>query len=115
MISMTAEDIRHRAERLCEHLRDSGFEAEVLPGLSVIGGGSTPDQALPTFLIAIHEENGVAALERALRKGEPAVVARIEDDRLVLDLRTVFETEEDQLELALMRARDSSRRPSKHE
>lgn len=108
MISLTADDVRQRAERLCHSVTDAGFSAEVIPGLSVIGGGSTPNQALPTFLVAIHEE-GVARLERALRGGEPAVVARVEDDRLVLDLRTVFEEEEEQLTEAMLRALSSSR------
>ncbi len=113
MISLSAEDVRARAEVLCMQLSDSGVRAEVIPGLSVIGGGSTPNQALPTFLVAIDSE-GVPAMERALRTGDPAVVARIEDDRLVLDLRTVFEEEDEALVAAVMRARDSSRRPSTH-
>jgi L-seryl-tRNA(Ser) seleniumtransferase len=108
MISLAAEDIRHRAERLCDQIGD----AEVRPGLSVIGGGSTPTQVLPTFLLVI-EGDSAAGMERALRTGEPAVVARIEDDRLVLDLRTVFEDEEEALAAAITRARDSFRRQSK--
>jgi L-seryl-tRNA(Ser) seleniumtransferase len=108
MISLSAEDIRARAEALCGKLNDAGFSADVIPGLSVIGGGSTPNQALPTFLIAIHAE-GVSGLERGLRAGDPAVVARVEDDRLVLDLRTVFEDEEDELTAAMLRARGNSR------
>ena len=63
----------------------------------------TPDQALPTWLIAI-ETHDVVAAENALRTGEPAVVARIEDDRLILDLRTVFGGEEEAL---LTRVRDT--------
>jgi L-seryl-tRNA(Ser) seleniumtransferase len=59
----------------------------------VIGGGSTPGQPLKSWLIAIDCVD-VADAERRCRMGDPPVVARIEDGRLVLDLRTVFEDEE---------------------
>jgi L-seryl-tRNA(Ser) seleniumtransferase len=91
MISMSAEHIRERAESFCA--RVDGLHAEVIPGLSVIGGGATPEQALPTWLVAITTDD-VVALEQALRAAAPPVIARIEEGRLVLDLRTVFEGEE---------------------
>lgn len=94
MISMTAERIRQRAEAFCDRL--NGLNAEVIPGLSVIGGGATPDQALPTWLVAVTSDD-VAGLERRLRAATPPVIARIEEGRLVLDLRTVFESEENTL------------------
>ena len=55
------------------------------------GGGSTPEQSLPTWLLAF-PGNAIAA-ERALRGGEPPVIARIENGRVVLDLRTVLPEE----------------------
>ncbi|MBC8167353.1 MAG: L-seryl-tRNA(Sec) selenium transferase [Bryobacteraceae bacterium] len=105
MISLTADEILLRAESFCKSLDNS--DAEVVPGLSVIGGGSTPDQALPTFLVAIRFGN-VSAVERRLRRGDPAIVARIEEDRLMLDLRTVFESQERSLLEAMKRAPDRS-------
>ena len=66
----------------------------------MIGGGATPEQSLPTCLIAIRTANVVEA-ERRLRTGEPPVIARIEDERLLLDLRTVFPEEEGELAAAL--------------
>ena len=70
---------------------------------------ATPDQALPTSLVASRCGSGVGA-ERQLRAGDPAVVARIEEDRLMLDFRTVFEDEEGKLRARrVMRARDSFR------
>lgn len=98
MISVSAERIRERAQAFAVALGG----ADVLPGESVVGGGSTPDQALPTWLVAVAGD--AVALERELRAGEPAVVARIEEDRLVLDLRTVFEDEEPELLKGLGRA-----------
>jgi L-seryl-tRNA(Ser) seleniumtransferase len=95
MIRQTPEQIRERAERLI-----AGLDGEIVPGRSVIGGGATPEQSLPTWLIAIADCD-VNQTERALRAGDPPVIARIEDDRLVLDLRTVFRDEEAELRLAL--------------
>ena len=62
----------------------------------MIGGGSTPGQPLRSWLIAIDCADVVEA-ERRCRLGDPPVVARIEDGRLLLDLRTVFADEEDDL------------------
>jgi L-seryl-tRNA(Ser) seleniumtransferase len=101
MIRLDAAQIRERAEKLIPLL--DGVPAEVREGSSVIGGGSTPEQALPTYLIAV-ESGDVVALERRLRGGDPPVVARIEDDRLLLDLRTVFPSEEPLLVKALLSA-----------
>jgi L-seryl-tRNA(Ser) seleniumtransferase len=72
----------------------------VEPGQSVIGGGSTPEQSIPTWLIVIETKNVVGA-EKRLRAGDPPVIVRIEDDRLLLDLRTVFPEEEEELRRAL--------------
>jgi L-seryl-tRNA(Ser) seleniumtransferase len=84
----------------------AGTPARIVEGFSVIGGGSTPEQALPTYLIAVESEQ-VASLERRLREGDPAVVARIEDERLLLDLRTVLPEEEALLVKAVLSAAGS--------
>jgi L-seryl-tRNA(Ser) seleniumtransferase len=99
MLSTPAADIRRRAEALVQRIGD-WLEAEIERGESVIGGGSTPEQALATWVIAIRTDDA-AAFAKALRCGDPAVVARIEDDRVILDLRTVFPEEEDSLVQAL--------------
>jgi L-seryl-tRNA(Ser) seleniumtransferase len=97
MIRQTADQIRVRAEALIASAL--ALDASIIEGRSVIGGGATPDQSIPTWLIAL---NGDAnRIERALRGGDPPVIARIEDDRVVLDLRTVFPEEERELSLAL--------------
>jgi len=90
MIMEPAESIRERAQRLLDGL--PLMNVAVVEGRSLVGGGSTPDQSLPTWLIAI--EGDAAAMERELRTGDPPVIARIENDRLLLDLRTVFPEEE---------------------
>jgi L-seryl-tRNA(Ser) seleniumtransferase len=100
MIRQTADEIRVRAREMIA--RVPGLKAEVQPGASVIGGGATPQQSIPTWLIVV-ECADVVDTERRLRLGEPPVIARIEDERLVLDLRTVFREEEEELAEALRR------------
>jgi L-seryl-tRNA(Ser) seleniumtransferase len=90
MIRRNSNEIKARAMDMVE-----GLDAEVTPGESVIGGGSTPEQTIPTWLIAL--KGGAAAMERKLRESDPPVIARIEKDRVLLDLRTVFAEEEAQL------------------
>jgi L-seryl-tRNA(Ser) seleniumtransferase len=98
MIRQSDEQIRERAGRLLGKI--PALKAQLAPGRSVIGGGATPEQSIPTWLIAIQRED-VAILERRLRSGTPPVIARIEQDTLLIDLRTVFPEEEDQLAAAL--------------
>jgi L-seryl-tRNA(Ser) seleniumtransferase len=99
MLRQSAGEIRSRAERLIPQIPNS----TLIQGESVIGGGSTPDQSVPTWLISIEAKN-VVQLEKDLRSGQPAIVARIENDRLLLDLRTVLAEEEAGL-LAALQAR----------
>jgi L-seryl-tRNA(Ser) seleniumtransferase len=110
MIRASAEELKSRAQRFVVRLQlqlsDSAV-LEVREGSSVIGGGATPDQQLPTHLISIgSNSHSAAALEKALRSpsaGLP-VAARIEEDRVVIDLRTVSAEEEDALAAALIAA-----------
>jgi L-seryl-tRNA(Ser) seleniumtransferase len=110
MIRATPAEIRKRAEALVAHLSSAARDSariEIREGHSVIGGGSTPDQQLPTHLVSVSSPSlSAGELEEKLRKpahGEP-VIARIEDDRVVLDLRTVLPSEEQALASALTTA-----------
>lgn len=114
MIRRGVEEIGRRANALVGTLRaqlPEGASAEVRPGFSVIGGGSTPDQKLPTTLVAVRSARYSAAeLEERLRKpqstaaGIAPVIARVERGTLLVDLRTIFEEEEAALAGALMLA-----------
>jgi L-seryl-tRNA(Ser) seleniumtransferase len=109
MIRLPAEEIRRRAEGFVARLGgDASAEIEIVEGNSVVGGGSTPGQSLPTFLIAIRSVgHSATALETRLRRPAtqlPPVVGRIENDRLVLDLRTVFPEQEEALAAGLRAA-----------
>jgi L-seryl-tRNA(Ser) seleniumtransferase len=110
MIRISREEIARRATQFVERLRralPAHVSLEMRDGFSVIGGGSTPDQQMPTKLIILHsEQRATVELEERLRKPANAipVIARIENDRLVLDLRSVFPDEESALATALAMA-----------
>ena len=92
MLSMTATEIRARAESLAATLNTmSGWRAELRESVSTVGGGSAPGIELPTWVVAI-EKQGLTldGLEKRLRHLAPPLIARIEKDRLLLDLRTVL-------------------------
>jgi L-seryl-tRNA(Ser) seleniumtransferase len=103
MIQLPKEAIRQRAERLAERLSAyPQFSLRVQDGESVIGGGSTPAQSLPTALLAVtHAQRSAQELERLLRQNSPPIVARVEQDALLFDLRTVFEDQDEELLRAL--------------
>jgi L-seryl-tRNA(Ser) seleniumtransferase len=98
MIAEPYAAVRRRARRWA---RAIGPNAKVVDGRSMIGGGSLPEESLPTALVALAGDGAyVSGLARRLRAGDPSVVARIESDALLLDPRTVLPGEE----AALLRA-----------
>jgi L-seryl-tRNA(Ser) seleniumtransferase len=104
MLTMTEQAIRVRAEKLAGELSEAvGWRVALVAGVSAVGGGSAPGIELPTWLIAV-EKNGESAdsLEARLRQLTPPIVARIDRDRVVLDLRTVFLDQDSEL-TALLR------------
>lgn len=96
MLTRTPESIEARARAVAAALDSSGlYDCEIVDGRSAIGGGTTPGLTLPTRLLALtRRDSSASALEAALRRLDPPVIARIERDRVVLDLRTVFEDED---------------------
>ncbi|MEK6631594.1 MAG: L-seryl-tRNA(Sec) selenium transferase [Acidobacteriota bacterium] len=103
MLTRTPAGIEARARQLADRLASSGlYTTDIVDGESTIGGGTTPGMTLPTRLLALtRQEWSADRLEHALRRLDPPVVARIEHDRVVLDLRTVFEDEDEVLARAL--------------
>jgi L-seryl-tRNA(Ser) seleniumtransferase len=93
MISQSEETLKKRARKWVRNLKGLGVTAQVVPGRSAVGGGSLPGEDLPTHLVALAVESPDAKAAR-LRAGEPPVITRIEDDRLVLDPRTVMPEQE---------------------
>jgi L-seryl-tRNA(Ser) seleniumtransferase len=103
MLTTTIDEIDRRAGDLQTRLADlPGVSCELRLGVSTTGGGSAPQSALPTRLVALsHAGTSPAELERRLREADPPVIARVEQDRVVLDLRTVLEGEDDQILAAI--------------
>ncbi|HKS26962.1 MAG TPA: L-seryl-tRNA(Sec) selenium transferase [Pyrinomonadaceae bacterium] len=106
-LSLSPEELATRARsfvsRLSEQRRGASLRFEVIEGESAIGGGAAPTARLGTSLIALsHDSLAPDALGQLLRRNNPPVVARIAEDRLLLDLRTVAEDEEAELLNALV-------------
>ena len=90
MIAMPLEQVKARADAWREKL---GF-GEVMPEFSTIGGGSLPGETLPTFVLALEVRQVNAFLAR-LRKNSPPIIARINNNKVLFDPRTVLENEEE--------------------
>jgi L-seryl-tRNA(Ser) seleniumtransferase len=105
MIQISPADLARRAARLAERIAENpGMSVKVQQGESVVGGGSTPGQSLPTSLVAVsHMRRSAQDLESELRHNAPPIIARVERDQVVLDLRTVFEEQEEEIIKALGR------------
>jgi L-seryl-tRNA(Ser) seleniumtransferase len=110
MLSTPLAELRARANQFAERLRGvTGLTGvEVLDDAAFVGGGSLPDQALPTVVVAL-VASGVSDAELAsrLRTGTPAVIGRVQDGKFLIDLRTVFERQVDDLFEAVCRALES--------
>jgi L-seryl-tRNA(Ser) seleniumtransferase len=96
MMRLSKEEIGRRAEAVAKGTQSSRLLVKVLDGESVIGGGAAPSAVLATRLLSITCE-GLSAdeLSSRLRAFDPPIIARVEEGRVLLDLRTVF-PEQDQ-------------------
>ena len=104
MLALEPAALRARAEALLAALADEcpKLELALEEGSSVVGGGAAPGIALPTTLITIVDPSRSAArFAAALRAGQPAVVTRIAEDRVLVDLRTVLPEDEPALQRAI--------------
>ena len=95
MLQASAAELKHRAESFAGRV---GENAKPLELKSVVGGGSAPETYLPSWGVAL-DFPGIsdAELERRLRNSEPPVIVRLEEGRVILDFRTIFATDEDEL------------------
>jgi L-seryl-tRNA(Ser) seleniumtransferase len=108
MMRLSAQEIRTRAEVLQAQLSSAAhLQSDIIAGESLIGGGSAPTSALPTFLLAVTAD-GLSAddLSVRLRRHNPPIVTRVEEGRVLFDLRTVFgPAEETEIVRALLELR----------
>jgi L-seryl-tRNA(Ser) seleniumtransferase len=104
MMGITSAELDRRAKCLVKKLDAAGIKAEVIDGRSMVGGGSLPAQDLPTRLVALKPDMALDAYARRLRLGQSPVIARIENEALLLDLRTVLPEQDEALAVALQQA-----------
>jgi L-seryl-tRNA(Ser) seleniumtransferase len=95
MMRLTKEAIGERAEALAARIATPKLRIEIVDGESLLGGGAAPSSILPTRLLALACE-GLSADELAarLRNSDPPIIARVDEGRVLLDLRTVFPEQE---------------------
>jgi L-seryl-tRNA(Ser) seleniumtransferase len=95
MLRAPPDAVRRRAGMWAVKLEERGVQVSLIPGESAVGGGSLPGHGLPTALVAI--AGPASRLAAALRRGDPPVIARIENDTCCLDPRTVLKGEDETL------------------
>jgi L-seryl-tRNA(Ser) seleniumtransferase len=99
MLNAPEQELKTRAEAFAQR---SGPIARPVNLSSIIGGGSAPEAYLPSWGVALDDEKRSASeLEKHLRSWDPPIVVRIEEDHVVLDFRTIFPEEENQILAAL--------------
>jgi len=104
MMRLTKEQIGRRAEAIAARLAAANLKVEVVDGESLLGGGAAPSSVLPTRLLAVTCD-GLSAddLGTSLRSAEPPIITRVEEGRVILDLRTVFPEQDAAVADALVR------------
>jgi len=103
MMRLSKEETGQRVKALAERIKTSKLSVDATDGESVIGGGAAPSAVLPTRLLAIACE-GLSAdeLSSRLRSADPPIITRVEDGRVLLDLRTVFPQQDEAIVKALI-------------
>lgn len=107
LLGTPLDELRQRAETLAERLRgvDGIATAKASEDVAYVGGGSLPDQTMKTWIVEVQARTvSDADLAHRLRTGSPAVMGRLRDGKLVLDVRTVFAEQEGELLEALRKA-----------
>jgi L-seryl-tRNA(Ser) seleniumtransferase len=90
MLSLTTAEIERRAQDVIEQVASTDLNLSLEPGESAAGGGTAPTSKIQSVLIALtHPGKSATELEQELRRFSPAVVARISEEKVLLDLRTV--------------------------
>jgi L-seryl-tRNA(Ser) seleniumtransferase len=101
LLAASEPSLRRRARALAIRLRRAGVETDVKATRAVLGGGTTPDQTLPSWAVTVTGGDPAAA---RLRRGRPPVIGRVEDNKVVLDLRAVFPEQDRTLAAAVAAA-----------
>lgn len=108
-MTVSAETLRARAERIADRLRsEGGLEADAVESQAYLGGGSVPAQAIPSYAVRVRVE-GESDWARRLRLGEPAVVPRVQGGAVWFDLRAIPEADDSALIRAILDAARAGR------
>jgi L-seryl-tRNA(Ser) seleniumtransferase len=104
MMRLTKEAIGERAAKLAAQIDSPKLKTEIMDGESILGGGSAPSSVLPTRALGLSCEGLSAdAFAERLRGSDPPIIARVEEGRVLLDLRTVFPGQDNAIAAALTR------------
>ena len=90
MLSMPAEDVKERCERIAHELSDLGLDLSVVPSKAEVGGGSLADQTIASFAVCIRGTRPENLLKSLRTGGKAPILGRIENDSVLLDLRSVL-------------------------
>jgi L-seryl-tRNA(Ser) seleniumtransferase len=102
MMRLTKDAINGRAEALHKQTANPKLKIEIIDGESLLGGGSAPSSTLPTRLLAVTcEDQSADDLAKLLRTALPPIIARVDEGRVLLDLRTVFPEQDAQIAASL--------------
>ncbi len=96
MLTRSEEELEKEAKRLKKHIdrKAAGFKVKIAKDKGMVGGGSAPSSFLNNVVLKVtHDDFSSGELSEFLRQGELPIVARIHDDVLVLDVRTIFQDE----------------------
>jgi L-seryl-tRNA(Ser) seleniumtransferase len=105
MISTPLDNLKARAEKIKRELKKDGIRIDIEESQSTIGGGSLPGETIPTIVLSV---SSVSSVNRSVdfsvdrqakffREQSPPIIGRIENQRFVLDLRTVFPHQDESL------------------
>jgi L-seryl-tRNA(Ser) seleniumtransferase len=104
MLALSETEIEEQAKAVIEQIKPSDLKLSLEPGESAVGGGAAPTSKLASVLIALtHPQKSAADLEQQLRRSSPPVIARVTNEKVLIDLRTVFPDDLSSLIAALKR------------
>ncbi len=107
LMRLSKDEIHLRAEKMAGKIRSQRISVDLMDGDSIIGGGAAPSAVLPTCLLAIVSKDLSAdEIAARLRKSDPPIISRVQEDRVLLDLRTVLPEQDEFVALALAKLAD---------
>jgi L-seryl-tRNA(Ser) seleniumtransferase len=103
MLTQRVEELDSRARSIVTSLRSHNVDSEIAPSAASVGGGAFPTVGIPSRAVVLQSDAN--RTEERLRQGEPAVIGRIADGKLLLDLRSVLPREDAVLVKVIVQAR----------